>query len=71
MDRYLEFVESRCRPNTVLAAASDLKIFFSRPVKHFNLLPELCYTFRFDGWQDWVVARCADDTSLVINTVLC
>ena len=29
LDRYLEFVESRCRPNTVLAAASDLKIFFS------------------------------------------
>ena len=29
LDRYLEFVESRCRPNTVLATASDLKVFFS------------------------------------------
>ena len=29
LDRYMEFVESRCRPNTVLATASDLKVFFS------------------------------------------
>jgi integrase/recombinase XerD len=28
-DRYLEFVESRARHNTVLAAASDLRLFFS------------------------------------------
>lgn len=28
LDRYLEFVASRARPNTVLAAASDLKLFF-------------------------------------------
>jgi site-specific recombinase XerD len=35
LERYLEFVESRCRPNTLLAAASDLKVFFAvvdRPV---------------------------------------
>jgi site-specific recombinase XerD len=29
LDRYLGFVESRCRQNTLLAAASDLKIFFT------------------------------------------
>ena len=29
LDRYLEFVASRARPNTVLAAASDLKLFFA------------------------------------------
>ena len=28
LDRYLGFVASRARPNTVLAAASDLKLFF-------------------------------------------
>jgi integrase/recombinase XerD len=28
LDRYLEFVECRCRPNTVLAAVSDLRAFF-------------------------------------------
>ena len=28
LDRYLEFVESRCRPNTLLATASDLRVFF-------------------------------------------
>jgi integrase/recombinase XerD len=29
LDEYLEFVAGRCRPNTVLATAHDLKIFFA------------------------------------------
>lgn len=29
VDDYLEFVAARCRPNTLLAAAYDLKVFFS------------------------------------------
>lgn len=29
LDGYLEFLAGRCRPNTVLAAASDLRVFFS------------------------------------------
>ena len=28
VDDDLEFLEGRCRPNTVLAAASDLSVFF-------------------------------------------
>src|SRR3954453_14041923 len=28
LDRYVEFVASRCRPNTVLATVSDLRAFF-------------------------------------------
>ncbi len=28
-DEYLEFLGGRCRPNTVLAAASDLRVFFA------------------------------------------
>jgi hypothetical protein len=28
VDDYLEFLSGRCRPNTVLAAAYDLKVFF-------------------------------------------
>ncbi len=28
VDDYLEFLQGRCRPNTVLAAAYDLKVFF-------------------------------------------
>jgi integrase/recombinase XerD len=28
-DVYLEFLAGRCRPNTVLAAASDLRVFFT------------------------------------------
>jgi integrase/recombinase XerD len=29
VDDYLEFLQGRCRPNTVLAAASDLRVFFA------------------------------------------
>ncbi|MFC2177255.1 integrase, partial [Actinomycetota bacterium] len=29
IDDYLEFVAARCRPNTVLAAGFDLKVFFT------------------------------------------
>ena len=29
LDEYLEFLAGRCRPNTVLAAAFDLKVFFT------------------------------------------
>jgi hypothetical protein len=29
VDDYLESVEGRCRPNTALAAAYDLRVFFS------------------------------------------
>ena len=29
LDGYLEFLGGRCRPNTVLAAAYDLKVFFT------------------------------------------
>ena len=29
LDAYLEFVEARCRPNSVLAAGFDLQVFFT------------------------------------------
>lgn len=29
LDDYLRFVSGRCRPHTVLAAAFDLKVFFT------------------------------------------
>jgi hypothetical protein len=29
LDAYLDFVAGRCRPNTVLATAYDLRIFFA------------------------------------------
>jgi hypothetical protein len=29
LDEYLRFLAGRCRPNTVLAAAYDLKVFFT------------------------------------------
>ncbi len=29
LDRYLEFLAARCRPNSVLAAWFDLKVFFA------------------------------------------
>jgi integrase/recombinase XerD len=33
LDDYLEFVAARARPNTVLAVAYDLKVFFTEIVK--------------------------------------
>src|SRR3954447_10417417 len=33
VDDYLEFLAGRCRPNTVLAAAYDLKVFFTLVAK--------------------------------------
>jgi hypothetical protein len=33
LDAYLEFVAARCRPNTVLATAFDLKVFISAVAK--------------------------------------
>jgi len=33
LDEYLEFVAGRCRPNTVLAVAYDLKVFFTGVAK--------------------------------------
>ena len=29
VDRYVEFVAARCRPNTVIATVSDLRVFFA------------------------------------------
>jgi hypothetical protein len=29
LDRYVEFVAARCRPNTVIATVSDLRAFFA------------------------------------------
>jgi integrase/recombinase XerD len=34
LDDYLEFLSGRCRPNTVLAVAFDLKVFFTIVGKH-------------------------------------
>jgi hypothetical protein len=34
LDDYLRFVAARCRPSTVLAAAYDLKVFFTVVGKH-------------------------------------
>ncbi|HEX7269475.1 MAG TPA: site-specific integrase [Streptosporangiaceae bacterium] len=33
LDEYLEFLAGRCRPNTVLAVAYDLKVFFTAVAK--------------------------------------
>jgi integrase/recombinase XerD len=34
LDRYVEFVAGRCRPNTVIATRSDLRVFFAVIDKH-------------------------------------
>ena len=48
VDRYLEFVAGRCRPDTVRAVAFDLKAFFTvvrmGPVVVASLLGGVCAT---------------------------
>jgi integrase/recombinase XerD len=45
VDRYLEFVAGRCRPNTLRAVAFDLKAFFTVVVKDpAEVTPRMCST---------------------------
>src|SRR5258706_10924219 len=39
LDEYLEFLAGRCRPNTVLAVAYDLKVFFAVVAKPPRRVP--------------------------------
>src|SRR5258706_14743873 len=39
LDEYLEFLAGRCRPNTVLAVAYDLKVFFTVVAKPPRRVP--------------------------------
>jgi hypothetical protein len=44
VDDYLEFLAGRCRPNTVLAAAYDLKVFFTVVAKDVaDVSPATCW----------------------------
>lgn len=46
LDEYLEFLSGRCRPNTVLAVAYDLKVFFTvvaKPVRRVRSVDVLAF----------------------------
>jgi len=44
VDDYLEFLTGRCRPNTVLAAAYDLKVFFGAVARRRRRsVPSMCW----------------------------
>jgi integrase/recombinase XerD len=64
VDRYLEFVAGRCRPNTVRAVAFDLKAFFT-VVDRDPLTVEPAHVFEFLAHQrgDRTVVRLADRES--------
>src|SRR5207253_6217275 len=60
VDRYLEFVAGRCRPNTLRAVAFDLKAFFTVTGKDplevaaadvFEFLADQRGTGRWFGWR--------------------
>lgn len=60
VDDYLEFLEGRCRPNTVLAAAYDLRVFFelvAKPAEEVepadvHQRPQHQHPTFIDGWTD-------------------
>lgn len=64
VDRYLEFVAGRCRPNTVRAVALDLKVFFTvvdrDPV---TVTPPDVFEFLAQQRGDRTVVRIADRES--------
>ena len=64
VDRYLEFVAGRCRPNTVRAVAFDLKVFFTI-VERDRLAVTASDVFEFLAHQrgDRAVVRLADRES--------
>src|SRR5689334_20509241 len=60
VDRYLEFVAGRCRPNTLRAVAFDLKAFFTVVAKDpvavtaadvFEFLAHQRVTAWWSGWR--------------------
>jgi site-specific recombinase XerD len=64
VDRYLEFVAGRCRPNTVRAVAFDLKVFFT-VVEHDPVAVTASDVFEFVAHQrgDRTVVRLSDRES--------
>ena len=64
MDRYLEFVRGRCRPNTLRATAFDLKTFFTVVSKPpVEVAPVDVFDFLVDQRGDRKVVRIADGES--------
>ena len=68
LDRYLVFVASRCRPNTVLATASDLRAFFGRRV-HGNRAggPSLYRDAELGGLSTAGAIRAASQTAVQLT----
>src|ERR1700749_4080580 len=64
VDRYLEFVAGRCRPNTLRAVAFDLKAFFTVIVKDpVQVTAADVFDFLADQRGDRTVVRLADRES--------
>ncbi len=64
MDRYLEFVAGRARPNTLRAVAFDLKTFFTVVAKDpLEVRPADVFDFLADQRGDRSVVRMADRES--------
>jgi len=74
VDDYLEFLEGRCRPNTVLAAAYDLKVFFGGVAKPpVEVRPEDVLGFitaqRTGRTSDRVVQPVQENSGVATSTV--
>src|SRR5215467_2846618 len=64
VDRYLEFVAGRCRPNTLRAVAVDLKAFFAVTGKDpVQVTAADVFDFLADQRGDRTVVRLADRES--------
>src|SRR3954447_20618727 len=71
LDRYLEFVAGRARPNTVRAVAHDLKTFFTVVGKDpLDVTSADVFEFLADQRGDRTVIRMADrESGLAASTI--
>ncbi len=66
LDEYLEFVGGRCRPNTVLATAFDLKVFFSivsKPLQEVSSADVLAFISAQRAGGDGRAVRAVDENA--------
>lgn len=65
VDAYLEFLAGRCRPNTVLAAGYDLRVFFSvvnKPAEDVGAADVLSFiTAQRTGRSEGVVVQAVEE----------
>jgi hypothetical protein len=59
LDRYVEFVAARCRPNTLIATVSGLRAFFAVSTRSGHSAPVLAAAVLWSSWRPpgWMLRK--------------